>query len=566
MKYIRKIFSRNLGLFFAISTLLVMLLVHNVTVAQQQPNVATSAGFTLVVTPNGQGKNCTEYDPCSLEDARTKARSLASSMTEDIVIMLEGGVYQLTQPLTLTSDDSGQNNHFIVYQAKAGQKPVISAGIPITGWQYSQQPGVVMANLSNNRIFRRLYVNEKPAIRARQINSGSFLRLQSWDETNKRIEIDLNDIGYHNDFTGWEVTVHRHWSSNHMRVKQITVTSGNTAFVELQEPEAEYAFSLLFPPREPNQSYYFENAKVFLDAPGEFYLDSNAKIVYYVLQANENPATLSAIAPNLEKILTIQGRPDNPVHHIKFSGLTFAHADWLEPGNSGFLDIQAGIGGDKYMPAGVEVSNAHTISFDQDTFNQMTASGLNFYRNVKNVTISNCIFQDLGGQGLALDAQAQKIGDTAPVSNIAVIGNTLTRTGQIYPGSVGLFAGYVANVTIEGNELFAMPYTGISVGWGWSPYETVIHDNIIRNNKIHQVMQSLDDGAGIYTLSNQPGTIIEGNYIYDLVKSPFAENHPIVGIYLDEGSDHITVQSNVIQNVPMTYHFNKNGNNNTIRG
>jgi hypothetical protein len=565
MKNIRNIFSEKPGLFIALFALLLLFLTQNATVAQQQSDAVNLTGLTLTVTPDGQGKDCTENDPCSLKNARAKARTLASLMTEDITIILEGGVYQLSQPFTLTGDDSGQNNHSIIYQAKTGQEVVLSAGIPITGWEYAQQSGVVMASVPNQQIFRRLYVNGKPAIRARQVNDGSFFRLLSWDETNKTIDINLNDVSDNNDFTGWEVVVHRHWSSNHMRVKDITVTSDNTASIELQDPEVEYAFSLLFPPREPNQSYYFDNAKIFLDAPGEFYLDSNAGIVYYVLQTGEDLATLSAIAPNLEKILIIQGTADNPVHHVKFSGLTFAHADWLEPGSSGFLDIQAGIGGDKYIPAGVEVSYAHDISFEQDTFSQMTASGLNFYNNVTSTTIKNCVFQDLGGQGLALDAQAQKIGDTATVSDISIVGNTLTRIGQMYPGSVGLFAGYVAEVTIEGNELSVMPYTGISVGWGWSADETVIHDNIIRNNNIHQVMQSLDDGAGIYTLSNQPGTLIEGNYIYDLVRSPFAESNAIAGIYLDEGTDHVTVQNNVIQNVPLSYYFHSNGDSNIIK-
>lgn len=57
------------------------------------------------------------------------------------------------------------------------------------------------------------------------------------------------------------------------------------------------------------------------------------------------------------------------------------------------------------------------------------------------------------------------------------------------------------------------------------------------------------DGAGIYTLSNQPGTVIQGNLIHDAVGSRG-------GIYLDEGSGFIEVTSNVVYNVVIPIFFN----------
>ena len=61
-------------------------------------------------------------------------------------------------------------------------------------------------------------------------------------------------------------------------------------------------------------------------------------------------------------------------------------------------------------------------------------------------------------------------------------------------------------------------------------------------------MNRLQDGGGIYTLGNMPGTIIRGNHIHDNPGVPG-------GIYLDEGSGFIEISGNVVYNVqnPMNY-------------
>ena len=96
-----------------------------------------------------------------------------------------------------------------------------------------------------------------------------------------------------------------------------------------------------------------------------------------------------------------------------------------------------------------------------------------------------------------------------------------------------------------------MPYTAVSVGWGWTVETTPLKDNLIRRNRVHNVMRLLSDGGGIYTLSKQPGTIIAENYIFDIVRSEWAGEFPISAIYLDEGSSLITLTNNVIENVPV---------------
>jgi hypothetical protein len=103
----------------------------------------------------------------------------------------------------------------------------------------------------------------------------------------------------------------------------------------------------------------------------------------------------------------------------------------------------------------------------------------------------------------------------------------------------------------------------VSVGWNWTAAPTVCEGHLITSNHIHHVMQILSDGAGIYTLGRQVGTILRGNVIHDVaVNAGRAESN---GIFMDEGSSEMLVESNVIYNIARSpIRFHKAGKN-TVR-
>jgi len=83
---------------------------------------------------------------------------------------------------------------------------------------------------------------------------------------------------------------------------------------------------------------------------------------------------------------------------------------------------------------------------------------------------------------------------------------------------------------------------------------TACCENRITSNHIHHVMRELQDGGGIYTLGNQPGTIIAGNHIHDNRGTPG-------GIYLDEGSGFIEITGNLVHNVGTPMNYNNRAQN-----
>jgi hypothetical protein len=59
-------------------------------------------------------------------------------------------------------------------------------------------------------------------------------------------------------------------------------------------------------------------------------------------------------------------------------------------------------------------------------------------------------------------------------------------------------------------------------------------------------MKVLADGGGIYTLGFQPNSVIRGNLIHDVHRSPHAQGSPNNGMFIDEGSKGFLFEKNVI--------------------
>lgn len=117
-----------------------------------------------------------------------------------------------------------------------------------------------------------------------------------------------------------------------------------------------------------------------------------------------------------------------------------------------------------------------------------------------------------------------------------------------YLGAAAVFAGYVANTTLDHNTIRNTGYTGVSLGWGWGRVVSFAHDNHVTNNHVQDVMRSLVDGGCIYTLGPQPGSTVAGNYVD-------ADLHQFGVLYHDNGSRYFNTTRNVVSNSPDAHAF-----------
>jgi hypothetical protein len=98
--------------------------------------------------------------------------------------------------------------------------------------------------------------------------------------------------------------------------------------------------------------------------------------------------------------------------------------------------------------------------------------------------------------------------------NITVEDCSIVGTGVEYSGSTGLFAGYVANLTVVHNLFANQSYSAMTLGWGWGREGSGRGGIQVMGNRIVDFMlaRCCDRGA-IYTLGPAPSSQISRNYI-----------------------------------------------------
>jgi hypothetical protein len=513
-----------------------------------------AASQAFHVSPNGDdaGPGTAEKPFRTFERARDGVRPLLAETNDDIVVYFHAGEYTLDRPILLGPEDSGPDGHTVIYRNAPGEEPVFSGGRRLTAWRQAG-PGVYRA-ATGGLDLRQLYVNGRKMTRARHPNRDAWLRLPAWDLTNRVFRFSADSFGAWTDLKDGEIVLQRAFQVNHLRLATLR-REGNQMIAMAMEPERTHAHESNKHTHLPNQAFFLEGCREFLDEPREWWLDRAAGEVYFRTGHGDDPCKAPVVAPALEELLVVSGRTAGDAqtprlaHHIRFEGLTFAYATWMRPSREGFMDIQAGqfITGDTWceegMPAAVRVQDAENIVFHRCVFRCLGAEALALTRNTANCVIEGNVFHDIAGNAISLNRLCRP---QAVCRNDTVRNNLVTRVAQEFLGSVGIFASYVDGARIEHNEVFDLPYSGISVGWGWTHDDTTLRANSIRWNHVHHVGQIICDCAAIYTLSRQSGTIIAQNHLHSLHVSPWAHDWPLVGIYLDGGTSGVTVEDNVL--------------------
>lgn len=529
----------------------------------------------LFVSTRGDDNNpgTRERPFASLERAQAAVRvAFESGSTGNITVHIDTGVYFLLKPLEFSPDDSGRDDIHVTYKSEYPGKSIFSGGQNISQWQWDAQSQVWFADLPQNEeipwLFRELFLNGKRLTRARHPNLG-FLYVDK-SGSDHRTNFYFNETGFKKpkNVPGVELVFFHDWSTSRLPLDNINYENHQMFAKDSIGAKSLEFFTIDH--WEPHPRYYLENDLAFLDSIYEWFLDDEAKRVYLKLPENVIPDSFSIIAPKLNTLLDIRGSFQQSVQNIVFDGLQFNHCQWSLP-NKRYGGIQAchhdqkdSIGEWSVIPGAVQLSWAENVTFDHCTFARLGGSGLQIGTATKNCSVENSHFEDISGNGIMIgEGQHRKI-DQKPWWKAApgqvAMGNSIAncqvnRVGTQFYGAVGIWCGLTRNTSITNNHIYDLPYTGVSVGWMWSDDTTPCEQNIITANHIHDIMQVLSDGGGIYMLGRQPNSKISDNLIYNVkINAGRAESN---GIFIDEGSTEISIENNLIFNIaksPLRFH------------
>lgn len=544
----------------------------------------------------------------ALRQAREWRRTEDNRIQGGITIYMEGGTYAFHEPVFIRPEDSGTKESPTIIRSVGNEKVILSGGISINGWKKQGKVWVADVPVFNGRPldFRQLWVNGKKAVRARDVEDFEKMnRICSVDEKNEILYVPAVSIRRLIDNKGnlkakyAEMVLHQMWCVANLRIRSVEV-QGDSAAIRFHQPESRIQFEHPWP--RPmvttdghNSAFYLTNARELQDVPGEWYHDIDARKVYYYPREGEKMQEAKVIVPAVETLVRVEGTLDRPVRHIRFEKITFSYTTWMRPSEKGHVPLQAGMyltDGYRIDPkmqrdylnhpldnqgwlgrpaAAVRVVAARQIDFERCRFEHLGSTGLDYEEAVQGGVVRGCLFRDIAGNGLLVGSFSPAAHEThlpydpadrREVCTQQQINNCyFTEIGNEDWGCLAIAAGYVGDVNIEHNEISEVPYSGISLGWGWTQTVNCMRNNRVHANLIHHYAKHMYDVAGIYTLGSQPKSYVTENCVHSIYKPGYVHdpNHWFY-LYTDEGSSFITVRDNWTEGEKYLQNANGPGN------
>lgn len=251
----------------------------------------------------------------ALEEARRRQAG-------EITIFLRGGEYHIPQTLVLTADD-GNDQRRLTLRAYYGERAVIKGSLPLAlSWE-PYKNGIMRAHVSLATPPDMLIVDDSIRPMARYPNYDPDAR--KFNGTAADATAPERVKGWKNPRGGFLHAMHvGDWGDFHYRV---------TGKDKENHLELEGGWQNNRPDGISPEQQMVENIFEELDAPGEWYYDSRAAMLYYYPLPGENIQRATFEVPRLKHLIELRGTETEPARNIRVQGITLTQTvrTFMEP-------------------------------------------------------------------------------------------------------------------------------------------------------------------------------------------------------------------------------------------
>jgi hypothetical protein len=495
----------------------------------------------------------------SITRARDAVRELKRQRMPDgpVDVVIHGGTYYLPETILLTPPDSGTEASPVIYRAADGERVVLSGGRRIDGPWTKGDGAIWSADLPGSAgdwNFRQLFVDGRREIRARFPNADAQPpHLFGGGGKKDSIAVAAGVIK-----ASWGAAPDA----------QVHIVPEWRFFNQLQtvtSVDAERSLLLLGPQEQharlvDGSWFHIEGVREELDQAREWFVDAEARRVFYWPEDGRDPNQMEIVAPRLNRIFHLKGDVETGTHveHVQLRGLEFRHTTYT------LGHIEARVNTD----TAVLLENTSHGRIEQCRFENLGGYGVWLHLDACENTLDGNTITDAGGGGVLLtSARFSYMDDSklftagAAAAKVAPLRNQITRNhihgcGRIRTYNSGVHldsrpaeTALAAGNLVAHNHIHDMPRNGIFA------FRTQ-GGNIIEYNRIENIMLATEDGGGIhFATMNQlaaPNRIAH-NLVADVwgwrqLPGGGRARHIARGIYLDWFTAATRVEDNIIFN------------------
>jgi hypothetical protein len=369
-------------------------------------SVQAGTQTTLYVSPLGSDTNpgTSPLVPfASLTRARDAVRAINSSMSGDIVVQIAKGDYPVKETISFTEQDSGNNGFKVIYSSQDGVGAArLVGGTQVTDWK-PYKDLIYQANIGAGLGFTTLYENGIRADLARwpkrtspfATSRGGYMvftdtphgGLQYSDNAASPDGTPFNPDG--KDFNNawvyaWNGGDGHRWTSVTSAVKSVT-----NGLIDIN------GCGLGWPP----DSFLIEGSLSLLTAPGEFFYDKDAGILYYYSRFSGPIEKQQIIFPQVVRLIDVSGSSDTAaVHDIEFAGIVVMGTDRIAQSQTDdWADAQP-----SSWDAAFYLKNARNILIANCKIADTGICGITADSNTQDCTIEGCLIEHTGYHGVSL--------------------------------------------------------------------------------------------------------------------------------------------------------------------
>ena len=277
--------------------------------------------------------------------AQQAAREALQQRTGHVVVELGEGIHAMDRPLTLTDEDAGGPDATVTYRSADGVgKARLLGSVPVVGWE-EYRDGIWQTSLPDGVIFHTLYESGRRAHKARFPNHEYDPRFPCARERYLRTEDGTPKSGDRPGSApkgpGWltypadepppplsgtktKLLIYLggkcDWTRSMFDVRSIDPAARKLVF------EARTIFNGV----GRGARFFLEDDLSFLDAPGEFYVDEAAHVLYYKPMGEGHPDRLGIRRPVVNRLIEIKGSSlEQCASNIRIEGLALEQTDCL---------------------------------------------------------------------------------------------------------------------------------------------------------------------------------------------------------------------------------------------